>query len=43
VVLMTAKEEPHLKVQCEYDAFLPKPFDLYHLLGLVTRLIGTIA
>lgn len=43
VVLMTSKDEAHLNVKCKYDAFLPKPFDLYHLLGLVTRLLGVMA
>ncbi|MGA7733472.1 MAG: response regulator [Chloroflexia bacterium] len=40
VVLMTSRVDESLKVKCKYDAFLPKPFDLYHLLGLVVRLIG---
>jgi CheY-like chemotaxis protein len=40
VVLMTSRQEEFAKVKCKYDAFLPKPFDLYHLLGLVVRLIG---
>jgi CheY-like chemotaxis protein len=40
VVLMTSRIEESLKVNCRYDAFLPKPFDLYHLLGLVVRLLG---
>ena len=38
VLLMTAREEHVLKVKCKYDAFLAKPFDLYHLLGLVKKL-----
>jgi len=38
VLLMTAREEHALKVRCKYDAFLAKPFDLYHLLGLVGQL-----
>jgi len=40
VVLMTSRVEESLRINCKYDAFLPKPFDLYHLLGLVVRLIG---
>ena len=40
VVLMSSKEEAYLSVRCKYTAFLPKPFDLNILLGLVVRLIG---
>jgi len=38
VLLMTAREEHMLRLKCKYDAFLAKPFDLYHLLGLVDSL-----
>jgi len=38
VLLMTAREEHVLRIKCKYDAFLAKPFDLYHLLGLVDSL-----
>jgi len=41
VLLMTAREENALKVKCKYDAFLAKPFDLFHLIGLVESLTGT--
>lgn len=41
VLLMTAREEHVLKIQCKYDAFLAKPFDLYHLVGLVSQLTDT--
>jgi len=41
VLLMTAREEHVLRIQCKYDAFLAKPFDLYHLLGLVDSLTKT--
>lgn len=40
VVLMTSRPEESVKIRCKYDAFLSKPFDLYHLIGLVVRLIG---
>jgi len=41
VLLMTAREEHVLRIKCKYDAFLAKPFDLYHLLGLVDSLTKT--
>ena len=40
VVLMSSKDEAYLNIKCKYTAFLPKPFDLNNLLGLVVRLIG---
>lgn len=40
VVLMSSRDEAFVNVKCKYAAFLPKPFDLSSLLGLVVRLIG---
>jgi len=40
VVLMSSKNEAFVTVKGNYAAFLPKPFDLNNLLGLVVRLIG---
>jgi len=43
VVLMTSREEHTINVKCKYDAFLAKPFDLEHLLGLVSSLTSAVA
>jgi twitching motility two-component system response regulator PilH len=43
VVLMTARQDEVARVSCRFDAFLPKPFDLYNLLGIVQRLTSSTA
>jgi len=42
VVMMTSREERSINVNCKYDAFLAKPFDLNHLVGLVSSLTSAV-
>ena len=43
VLIMSAAGDPHLGKRGNYAGFLPKPFDLQTLLGLVRQAIGAAA
>lgn len=40
IVMMSALGEQLIQDTCTYDAFLPKPFDLDHMLDLVSHLLA---
>jgi len=42
VVMMTSRDEHSIHAKCKYNAFLAKPFELNHLVGLVSSLTSAV-